>query len=50
MIYALHNKAVGAKNITLVPFNTDTAPEGHFFIHPKARSPHHIIVDGKKLH
>ncbi|MBC3250836.1 glutamate:gamma-aminobutyrate antiporter [Serratia fonticola] len=50
IIYALHNKAAGAKNITLVPINTDSAQEGHFFIHPKARSPHHIIVDGKKLH
>lgn len=50
IIYALHNKASGAKNIMLIPIKTDTAPDGHFFIHPKARSPHHIIVGGKKIH
>ncbi|WNN43416.1 glutamate:gamma-aminobutyrate antiporter [Winslowiella toletana] len=49
-IYALHNKKAGAKNLTLVHIKAHTAPEGHFFIHPKARSTHHIIVDGKKLH
>ncbi|ATM86749.1 glutamate:gamma-aminobutyrate antiporter [Yersinia enterocolitica] len=50
IIYALHDKKGKTNNVTLVPITADTAPKGHFFIHPRARSPHHIVVDGKKVH
>lgn len=50
VIYALHDKRAKAPQLALEPVTVDSAPEGHFFIHPRARSPHHIIVDGKKVH
>ena len=50
IIYALHDKRLKATNLKLVPVSTDSAPEGHFFIHPRARSSHHIFVDDKQVH
>ena len=50
IIYALHDKRAKRSNITLKPVSSDSAPEGHFFIHPRARSMHHIFVDNKKVH
>lgn len=50
IVYALHDKRTKTANLTLKKVTSDSAPEGHFFIHPKARSPHHVIVEGKKLH
>ena len=50
IIYALHDKKGKAHNVKLVPITTDSAPKGHFFIHPRARSPHHIVVDNKEVH
>ncbi len=50
IIYALHDKRLKATNLKLVPVSTDSAPEGHFFIHPRARSAHHIFVDDKQVH
>lgn len=50
IIYALHDKSAKRSNITLEPVSSDSAPEGHFFIHPRARSMHHIFVDNKKVH
>ncbi|MBB1200614.1 glutamate:gamma-aminobutyrate antiporter [Enterobacteriaceae bacterium 89] len=49
VVYAMHNKKGSTTNAVLVPVKAHTAPEGHHFIHPRARSPHHIFVDGKKL-
>ncbi|VTR35241.1 Extreme acid sensitivity protein [Serratia fonticola] len=43
-------KRLKATNLKLVPVSTDSAPEGHFFIHPRARSAHHIFVDDKQVH
>jgi glutamate:gamma-aminobutyrate antiporter len=48
--YALHDKRAKATNLTLRPVTSESAPEGHFFIHPRARATHHIMVDGKKVH
>lgn len=50
IMYASHNKAAGTKDIVLIPIKSNTAPDGHFFIHPKVRSPHHIIVGSNKIH
>jgi len=50
LVYALHNKKGKTTNATLVPINTNNAPDGHFFMHPRARSAHHFIVgDEKKI-
>ncbi|MCK4204812.1 amino acid permease [Brucella pituitosa] len=45
VVYALHDKRGKKTNVTLVPIKLHNAPDGHFFMHPRARSPHHIIVD-----
>lgn len=50
IIYALHDKRAKATSLTLTPVTRESAPEGHFFIHPRARATHHITVDGKKVH
>lgn len=50
IMYASHNKAAGTKIIVLIPIKSNTAPDGHFFIQPKVRSPHHIIVGINKIH
>lgn len=50
IIYALHDKRSKAYNIEMKMVTVESAPKGHFFIHPRARSLHHIIVDGKKVH
>lgn len=44
IIYAFHDKRGKKTNATLVHIKTHNAPTGHFFMHPRARSPHHIIV------
>lgn len=40
IIYALHDKRNKAANLVLEPIKTHSAPEGHFFIHPRARATH----------
>lgn len=50
IIYALHSKKEKVDNIELVSITADSAPKGHFLIHPRARSSHHIFVDNKKVH
>ncbi|MCJ8645273.1 hypothetical protein MWG92_34990, partial [Escherichia coli] len=34
--------------VTLEPINSQNAPKGHFFLHPRARSPHYIVMNDKK--
>ncbi|MBS1205071.1 MAG: gadC [Proteobacteria bacterium] len=48
IVYALRNKGGINEGVTLLPINTGNAPEGHFFLHPRARPTHHIIVDKTK--
>jgi Amino acid transporters len=43
VIYALHNKHGKSLDHDLVPIRTHNAPEGHFFIHPRARATHHLV-------
>ncbi len=45
IIYAVHDKRGKKTNVTLVPINTQNAPAGHFFLNPRARSPHHLVVN-----
>nr|AFK90263.1 putative glutamate/gamma-aminobutyrate antiporter [Salmonella enterica subsp. indica] len=45
IVYTLRDKRSVETIGRLVPINTNNAPEGHFFLHPRARSTHHIIVD-----
>lgn len=44
VIYALHDKRGKQTNATLVHIKSHNAPEGHFFMHPRARSTHHVVV------
>lgn len=44
IIYALHDKKGKSINAELVHIKVDNVPEGHFFIHPRARPTHHIVV------
>lgn len=50
IVYALGKNRASEFNIRLEAVKAHTADEGHFFIHPRARSPHHIFIDDKKLH
>ncbi|AZV94809.1 glutamate:gamma-aminobutyrate antiporter [Bordetella sp. J329] len=45
IIYALHDKRGKKLNVRLVPVTTENAPSGHFFIRPRARATHHLVVD-----
>jgi len=47
IIYAVHDKRAKSTNVTMVPIKTHNAPKGHFFMHPRARSTHHLIVENK---
>lgn len=49
IIYALHDKRQKAAQIVLEPITQDSAPDGHFFIHPRGNETHHIIIDGKRV-
>ena len=44
IVYGLHDKRGKTTNARLVPIRTHTAPKGYFFMHPRARSPHHVII------
>lgn len=50
IVFYFGKKGTARSDIILEPVKTHTAEQGHFFIHPRARSSHHIFVDGKKLH
>lgn len=50
IIYSWNDRRPTGTNLTLMRVTSESAPEGHFFIHPRARATHHIIVDGKKVH
>lgn len=43
IVYALHNKSGKTATATLVPIKLHNAPQGHHFIHPRARSTHHLL-------
>lgn len=43
IIYALHDKRDKKTSVNLVPITSQNAPKGHFFMHPRARSPHHLV-------
>jgi glutamate:GABA antiporter len=44
IVYGLHSKHGKTTNATLVHMKHHELPVGHHFIHPRARSTHHIIV------
>lgn len=44
IVYAVHKKHDKTTNATLQHIKHHNAPEGHFFIHPRARSTHHFHV------
>lgn len=48
IIYALHSKHGKSTNVTMVPVTTENAPEGHFFIRPRARATHHLVINDPK--
>lgn len=43
IIYAIHDKRGKKTDVSLVPITSQNAPKGHFFMHPRARSPHHLV-------
>lgn len=43
IIYAIHDKRGKKTGVSLVPITSQNAPKGHFFMHPRARSPHHLV-------
>ncbi|MGP3590876.1 glutamate:gamma-aminobutyrate antiporter [Vagococcus sp. WN89Y] len=45
LIYTFHDKRGKHTHVTLVPIRKHNAPKGHFFTHPRARSPHHLVVN-----
>lgn len=45
IIYAVHSKEGKSINAVLVPIKRHNAPEGHYFVHPRARPTHHVVVD-----
>lgn len=49
ILYAVHDRKGKANTgVTLEPINSKNAPKGHFFLHPRARSPHYIVMNDKK--
>ncbi len=48
IIYAFHDKRGKTTGMKMIPIKTHNAPEGHFFMHPRARSTHLIVPDDKK--
>lgn len=49
IIYATHDKRNAVAGLTLEPLTKASAPEGHFFIHPRAAATHHVVVKGRKI-
>lgn len=43
ILYALHDKKSQGGVADMVHIKTHNAPEGHFWMHPKARGSHHLI-------
>jgi len=48
IIYAVHDRKARHTGVTLEPIDSKNAPKGHFFLHPRARPTHHVIIDGEK--
>lgn len=48
IIYAFHDKRDKATGMKLVHIKLHNAPDGHFFMHPRARATHHIVPDHQK--
>ena len=46
ILYAIHDKSGIKMNAEIEHIKHHNAPDVHFFIHPRARSTHHVIVDG----
>lgn len=46
ILYAVHDKQGNKLNAELEHIKPHTIHSDHFFIHPRARSTHHVIVDG----
>lgn len=42
IVYALHDKT-NKPHAQIIPVTTQNAHPGHFFIHPKGRSPYHLV-------
>lgn len=43
IIYAFHNKQGKKMDVSLVHIKSHNAPDGHFFIHPRARATHYLM-------
>jgi glutamate:gamma-aminobutyrate antiporter len=46
ILYAFHDKSANKMNAELEHIKHHSISKDHFFIHPRARSTHHVIVDG----
>lgn len=45
IVYAFRNSKQSEQKVSVIHIKSHNAPKGHFFIHPRARSTHHIIHD-----
>ena len=45
IVYALHDKRGKSTGMKMVHIKLHNAPDGHFFMHPRARPTHHIVPD-----
>ncbi len=43
VLYAIHQKHGKTMDVDLVPIKTHNSPQGHYFIHPRARPTHHLV-------
>lgn len=44
ILYAVHDKRNIHTGVILQAINSKNAPHGHFFLHPRARQTHHIVI------
>lgn len=49
IVYAVHDKRGKSTGMKMVHIKLHNAPDGHFFMHPRARPTHHIIPDNEAV-
>lgn len=47
VIYMCHSKVGKTTNVTRIHIKSHNAPKGHFFIHPRARATHYLLLEDK---
>jgi len=47
VVYVFHTKNGKTLSVDLVPIKSHNMPDGHHFIHPRARATHHVVPKGQ---